>query len=105
MLFLNKEVPKTPEGILIKLASYGNDVCPSLASAIRILVTLATSIASCERSFSKLKLIKNYLRSTMTQDRLSSLVLMSVESDILDKIKDNDVIDDFAAKKTRRVAM
>ena len=41
----------------------------------------------------------------MTQDRLSSLVLMSVESDLLDIISVNDIIDDFAAKKARRVAM
>lgn len=102
VLFFNKDVPKAPEDILKKLAAYGNDVCPSLAAAIKILVTLTTSIASCERSFSKLKLVKNYLRTTMAQDRLSNLVLMSVESDLLDKIEVNDVIDDFAARKARR---
>ena len=82
--------------------SYGKDVCPNLATAIRILLTITTSIASCERSFSKLKLVKNYLRSTMSQDRLSSLVLMSVESEVLDKIDMSDIIEEFAAKKARR---
>ena len=36
-------------------------------------------IASCERSFLKLKLIETYLRSTMSQLRLSSLALLLVE--------------------------
>ena len=84
VLFVNKEIPKTPEGtgIIKKLAEYGSDVCPHLTTAIRILLTQAVSVASCERSFSKLKMIKNYLRSTMAQDRLCSLALMSVETEI-----------------------
>ena len=46
--------------------------------------------------------MKNYLRSMMSQDRLSSLVLMSVESEVLDKIDMSDIIEEFAAKKARR---
>ena len=56
VLFHYKEVPKD---VLKKLATYGNDVCPNLTAAILILITLETYIASCERSFSKLKLIKS----------------------------------------------
>ena len=94
VIFHYKEVPNY---VLKKLATYGNDVCPNLTAAIRILITLATSIASCERNFSKRKLIKSYLRSTMGKDRLNSLV--SVESDLLDKIDMNNTIDISAAKK------
>ncbi|XP_053949386.1 uncharacterized protein LOC128857663 [Anastrepha ludens] len=50
---------------------------PNIAIAIRI--TLPVSIASSERSFSKLKLIKNYLRSTMSQERLSNMAILSIE--------------------------
>ena len=35
--------------------------------AYRILFTMPVTVASAERSFSKLKLLKNYLRSTMSQ--------------------------------------
>ena len=34
--------------------------------AFRILLTILVTVASAERSFSKLKLIKSYLRSTMS---------------------------------------
>jgi len=53
-------------------------------------------------SFSKLKLIKNYLRSTMGQSRLSDLALLSIESDMVKDIDFDDVIDRFAALKTIR---
>jgi hypothetical protein len=46
--------------------------------AIRIFLTIPVTVASAERSFSKLKLIKNYLRSKMNQERLSGLAIMSI---------------------------
>ena len=56
-----------------------------------------------ERSFSVLKLIKNYLRSTMTQPRLASLALLSIESDMLRSLDHEAIINDFSVKKSRKV--
>ena len=44
-------------------------------------MTVPVTVATAERSFSKLKLIKNFLRSFMSQDRLSGLALLSVEKE------------------------
>ncbi len=44
-----------------------------------IAVALPVSSASCERSFSALKLIKTHLHTTMTDDRLSNLGVLSIE--------------------------
>ena len=41
-----------------------------VVSAMLLFLTLPVTVATAERSFSKLRLIKNYLRSTMGQDRL-----------------------------------
>ena len=41
-----------------------------LLKAAKIAITLPVSTAGCERSFSKLKLIKNHLRTTMVNERL-----------------------------------
>ena len=60
------------------------------------------SVASCERSFSKLKLIKSYLRSTMGQSRLSDLAILSIESDTVKDIDFDEVIDRFAVLKSRK---
>uniref|UniRef100_A0A671M6X3 DUF4371 domain-containing protein n=1 Tax=Sinocyclocheilus anshuiensis TaxID=1608454 RepID=A0A671M6X3_9TELE len=44
-----------------------------------IALALPVSSASCERSFSALKLIKTHLRTTMTDDRLGNLGVLSIE--------------------------
>jgi len=51
------------------------DCYPNVSIAYRILLTIPVTVASAERSFSKLKLLKNYLRSTMLQDRLNGLAM------------------------------
>ena len=61
------------------------------------------SNASGERTFSKLKLIKNELRTCMLQERLKSLSLMSIESELLQKIDFDDVINDFILAKRRKI--
>jgi hypothetical protein len=58
------------------------DVFPSLWIALRILLALPVSVASGERSFSLLKLIKKYLRPMMGQSRLNELGLLSIENDV-----------------------
>ncbi|XP_051170468.1 zinc finger MYM-type protein 1-like [Leptopilina boulardi] len=73
--------------------------------AYRIAATLPVTVASAERSFSKLKLIKNYLRSTMSQDRLVGLAMMSIESEILENIDVESIIRSFAELKARKVPL
>lgn len=76
---------------------------PNFAIALRIFLTLPISVASGERSFSKLKIIKNYLRSTMAQERLTNLAIISIESDISENLDMSQIINDFASKKARKV--
>jgi hypothetical protein len=60
------------------------------------------TIASIERTFSKLKLLKNYLRSPMTQERLNGLMTLCIEKKLLDKIDINSIINVFVSKNVRR---
>ncbi|XP_065662535.1 uncharacterized protein LOC136085175 [Hydra vulgaris] len=76
---------------------------PNSFIALRILLTSPISVASAERSFSKLKLIKNFLRSTTGQDRLSALALISIENKISWSLDCSDLIDEFASLKVRKV--
>ncbi|KAJ1101702.1 hypothetical protein NDU88_006767 [Pleurodeles waltl] len=68
---------------------------------LRIFLTITVSTASCERSFSKLKLIKTYPRSTMSQERLSNLAILSIERDF--NVDFNSVVEKFALIKSRRI--
>ena len=58
---------------------------------------------SGERSFSKLKYTKNRLRTTMTNERVTHLSLMSIEYDILRETYFDALITDFAQRKDRKV--
>lgn len=80
------------------------NMLPNAVIAFRILLTLPVTVSSGERSFSKLKLIKNYLRSTMGQDRLNSLAAISIECEIANKLNYDDIIDSFAAEKARKAS-
>ena len=78
-------------------------VFPNVDIALRLFLTLPITNASGERSFSKLALIKNRLRSTMGQDRLCNLTRMSIESDIVRKLDFTDIVKDFSTRKARKV--
>ena len=75
---------------------------PNAWIAYRILLTIPVTVASAERSFSKLKLIKSYLRSTMLQERLNGLTLLSIDKDMLGKLDSESLINNFAAQNARR---
>jgi len=46
---------------------------------------------------SKVKLVKSRLRSTMTDDYFSSLLIIAMEKDIVNKITNERIIQRFAA--------
>jgi hypothetical protein len=52
---------------------------PDVCTALLLLLTLPVTVAASERSFSKLKLIKIYLRSSVGQMQLSGLAIISIE--------------------------
>jgi len=78
------------------------DIYPNVYIAIRIMLTVPVSTASAERSFSKLKLIKNYLRNSMKQERLSGLAMLSIEADLAAKIDYKSIVEDFSKAKSRK---
>ncbi|XP_026819497.1 52 kDa repressor of the inhibitor of the protein kinase-like [Rhopalosiphum maidis] len=51
------------------------DYFPVFSLFIKILITLPISIATAERSFSSLRLLKTWLRSRMSEERLTGLAL------------------------------
>ena len=67
------------------------------------MLTIPITVASAERSFSKLKIIKSYLRSTMSQDRLNRLAILSIEKDTLANLEYKELINNFASQKARKI--
>lgn len=75
---------------------------PNVEIILRIFLSMMISNATGERSFSKLSIIKNERRSTMGQNRLVALSLLSIESDIANRLNVNDIIKKFAEEKARK---
>ena len=66
---------------------------------LRILATLPITSCECERSFSALRRLKNYNRSTMVANSLNGLALLHVHQEIHPDVQ--RVIDIFACDKRR----
>ena len=75
---------------------------PTLVKLLQIALTIAVSTAQCEQSFSALKRIKVFLCSTMSEQRLTDLALLSIEKELSQTLSLDDVIDRFAAADTNR---
>ncbi|KAI4799988.1 hypothetical protein KUCAC02_016526 [Chaenocephalus aceratus] len=81
----------------------GQLIFPAFVKMIQIYATLPVTTAYVERTFSKLKMIKNQLRSLCGQERLSDLLLIAIESDI--QIKHSEVIRIFKDMAPRRMLL
>jgi hypothetical protein len=104
--FVRDLIPKEKMGPIEIMQFLKEHGCfPNAAIAYRILLTIPVTVASAERSFSKLKLLKTYLRSTMTQERLNDLAIIALESRILEKIDYEHIIEDFISKNTKRMIL
>jgi len=78
------------------------ELFPNVCISLRIFLTIPATVTSTERFFRKLKLVKNYLRSAMSQTRLVDLARLNVESTIARQVDFDSVIRNFANKNTRK---
>ena len=72
----DKDVGGTISNFVDSLHWADNDLYPNVKIILFISAFRLSTTASNERSFSTLKRLKTYLRSTMTSDRLNGLSLM-----------------------------
>ena len=81
-------------------------LCPTIARLQQLLATWPVTTCSCERSISALRRLKTYLRSTMQQERLSSLAILHVHGYNVGPIdKDKVIIRRFSQGGTRRIIL
>jgi hypothetical protein len=65
---------------------------------LQIAITVPVTSAECERSFSVMKRIKSYLRSTMSHERLRNISMLAIERELSDMsvINWDEVVDKFS---------
>ena len=75
-----------------------SEVC----KVVKLVLVMPATNATSERSFSALRRVKNYLRSTMTQQRLNNLLVLHVHKDITNNLKLKDIAKEFVGESEHR---
>lgn len=78
---------------------------PNIEILLRIYLCFFVTNVTDERSFSKLKYNKNYMRNSMANEKLNNLSLCCIERKILQSIDYDDIIDTFARAKSRKTTI
>ena len=78
---------------------------PSLAKAYQLPLTIPISVASNERSFSKLRMVKNYLRSMLKEERIDFLMISACAVDVVDDIDLEKIAEEWSKLKTRKIRL
>lgn len=99
--WMNKAANLRPSTGITALSHCDCQFYPNVHKLLQILVTLPVTTATAERTFSSMRLLKNYLRSTMSQERMVGLALLYAHRDV--DVSVSEVIDRFA-KIPRRVS-
>ena len=95
------QVLNTTRDFLSVLRPY-KDAFEDLHRLLRIALTLPVSSASCERSFSCLSRVKNYLRTRSGDDRTSGLGVLAINSERARALDCQEIIDAFAVNHNNR---
>ena len=66
-----------------------------IQALLRLLLVVPATSCEAERSFSALRRLKTWLRSTMSQQRLNSVAVCHVHHAYIDEIDMRTVVDDF----------
>ena len=83
-----------PDSAASTLKALGFEGFENIKICLRILATLPLTSCECERSFSALRMLKTYNRSTMVEDRLNGLALMRIHQEIEPDVE--EVINKFS---------
>lgn len=90
-----------PDNVSSTLKSVSFKSFENIKVLLRILGTLPVTSCECERSFSALRRLKDYSRSSMLDNRLNGLALLHVHQHIVPKV--DEVIDKLCAMGETRL--
>jgi hypothetical protein len=93
-----KEKNIKPDTVMETL-KHCDEFFPIIRILLQIFATIPVTTASPERSFSTLRRLKNYMRSTMGQERLNGLAVLNIHKEI--PVNISEVIDIFSRTSRR----
>ena len=102
-LWRDKKDEEKPKTISEALGKCDKVFFRNVFTILKICATFPVTSCECERSVSVLRPLKTYLRTSMSQERMTSLALMYVHRET--DIKVTDIVSQFARKKPRRMML
>lgn len=89
---------------LRELSDEHREFYSELCTIARLLLVLPATNAISERSFSAMRRIKSYLRSTMLQGRLNHLMFLNIHKDLLDGLSLKTTANEFVRGSEHRLS-
>lgn len=77
------------------------DVYPTLYKILKVALTIPVSSSTSERSFSAMRRIKTWLRTSMWQDRFTNLSLLHIERDLSNNLCVDTLLNEFIKMDNR----
>ena len=96
----NQVLIEKPCTLLTSLKECNSDLFPNVFILLQILSILQLSSSENERSFTTLTRLKSYLRSTMEQNRLASLAMITHNDFVIDP---STIVDMFMSESNHRI--
>ena len=79
-----------------------SEIFPLVFRVATLVLTLPVSIATTERSFSAMNIVKTTLRNKMEDEFLTDCLLMYIEKQIAKRFSIDSIVDDFRDMQERR---
>lgn len=94
-----------PDTLQNALLGCDEDAFPNIYVLLTIACTLPVTTCETERANSQLKLLKTYLRSTMSEERLSALANLKIHRRMVSELDVDELVVAFANKHPRRMTL
>ena len=100
-LWVNGDTSELPQNLIQTLGMCDVDAFPNIYTLLLIGCTLPVTSAEAERTFSLLRRIKTYTRSTLTEEHFSDLAVIAMHYG--QRVSVEDVLKDFVQAHPRRI--
>ena len=87
---------------VMNTCKFAKNMLSEVDRLLRMYLTIPVTSATAERTFSSLRRLKNYLRSTMTQKRLNHVILLHTHKQRTDDLDLFSIARDFTGANSRR---
>ena len=77
-------------------------MCPELHVLLKLYMTVSVTTATAEKTFSVMRRVKTYLRSSMSQERLNHTILLHCYQERVDSLDIQEIAESFVSVNEHR---